>query len=122
MTSTMIAKSKHKLKYEIRDGILNNLYCAGELDSFGVKEYPELDHIPTDNISVREAAQNQSSSTGIGFGLETDLLAFKSSRLLCKKNFLWFRETLLMKKSAISAFCLSFLFFLYFRLKAFEMA
>ncbi|CAB4406376.1 unnamed protein product [Rhizophagus irregularis] len=106
MTSTMIAKSKHKLKYEIREyvkiliskidqfgtnqpvlpckvieklnyndifkyclgcisGILNNLYCAGELDSFGVKEYPELDHIPTDNISVREAAQNQSSSTGM---------------------------------------------------------
>ncbi|PKY46475.1 hypothetical protein RhiirA4_461342 [Rhizophagus irregularis] len=73
MTSAMIAKSKHKLEYEIREyvkilickvieklnyndtfkyrlgcisGILNNLYCA-------------------DNISVREAARNQSSSTGM---------------------------------------------------------
>ncbi|CAB4413344.1 unnamed protein product [Rhizophagus irregularis] len=95
MTSAMIAKSKHKLEYEIRkyvkilipkidrfgtdrpvlpckvieklnyndifkyrlrciSGILNNLYCAGELDPFGVKEYLELDHIPTDNISVRD--------------------------------------------------------------------
>ncbi|PKY33886.1 hypothetical protein RhiirB3_453159 [Rhizophagus irregularis] len=95
--STMIVKSKHKLKYEIgkyvkiliskidRFGtdqpvlpckvieklnyndifkyyleciseILNNLYYADELNSFKVKEYPELDHIPTDNISVKEAA------------------------------------------------------------------
>ena len=106
MTSAMIAKSKHKLEYEIGEyvkiliskidrfgtdrpvlpckvlekltyndtfkyrlgcvsGILNNLYCAGELDPFVVKEYPELDHIPTNNISVREAARNQSSSTGM---------------------------------------------------------
>jgi hypothetical protein len=35
---------------------LNNLYYADELDPFGVKEYPELDHISTDNISVRETA------------------------------------------------------------------
>jgi hypothetical protein len=28
------------------------------LDPFGVKEYPELDHISTDNISVRETAWN----------------------------------------------------------------
>ncbi|CAG8738025.1 13151_t:CDS:2 [Rhizophagus irregularis] len=101
MTSAIIAKSKHKLEYEIKEyikilipkidrfdtnrpvlpckvieklnyndtfkyrlgcisGILNNLYYAGEL-----KEYLELDHIPTDNISVREAARNQSSSTGM---------------------------------------------------------
>ncbi|PKY47247.1 hypothetical protein RhiirA4_462376 [Rhizophagus irregularis] len=99
MTFTMIAKSKHKLKYEIGEyvkilipkidrfdtdrpvlpckiieklnyndtfkyrlgcinGILNNLYCADELDPFGVKEYLKLDHISTDNISVREAARN----------------------------------------------------------------
>ncbi|PKK59516.1 hypothetical protein RhiirC2_794731 [Rhizophagus irregularis] len=95
--STMIVKSKHKLKYEIEkyikiliskidrfgtdqpvlpckvieklnyndifkyyfeciSEILNNLYYADELNSFEVKEYPELDHIPTDNISVKEAA------------------------------------------------------------------
>ena len=42
---------------------LNNLYCAGELDPLGVKEYPELDNILTDYVSVKEAARNQ--GTGI---------------------------------------------------------
>ena len=51
-----------KYRLGCMSGILNNLYCAGELDPLGVTECPELEHIPTDNISVREAARNQSSS------------------------------------------------------------
>ena len=98
MTTAMIAKSKHKLEYEVgelvkilipkidrfgadrpckileklnyndtfkyllgcKSGILNNFYCAGELDPLGVKGYPELDHISEDCISVRETTRSQS--------------------------------------------------------------
>ncbi|CAG8802790.1 20283_t:CDS:2, partial [Cetraspora pellucida] len=93
MTSAMVAKSKYKLEYKIREyvkililkidqfdklnynetfkyyfecksGILNNLYCANELKPLGIKEYPELNNIPTDNISVREAVQTQNTDNG----------------------------------------------------------
>ncbi|CAG8737706.1 18183_t:CDS:2, partial [Racocetra persica] len=39
-----------------KDGTLNNLYCAGEIELLGVQEFPELKNIPTNYISVREAA------------------------------------------------------------------
>ncbi|KAF0555352.1 retrotransposon nucleocapsid protein [Gigaspora margarita] len=36
-----------KYRFECKDGILNNLYYEGEMEPLGVKEYPELDHIPS---------------------------------------------------------------------------
>ncbi|CAG8539724.1 13168_t:CDS:1, partial [Racocetra persica] len=55
-----------KYRLGCKDGILNNLYCAGEMEPLGVREFSELENIPTDYISVREAARSQNSGTFTG--------------------------------------------------------
>ncbi|CAG8619688.1 1651_t:CDS:2, partial [Scutellospora calospora] len=43
-----------------------NIETSREMESLGVKEFSELENILTDHISVREAAQNQNTSTLAG--------------------------------------------------------
>ena len=47
-------------------GIINVFYSQGEIDPLGVKQFPELETIPTNTITVREAArlQNVGLTTG----------------------------------------------------------
>ncbi|RIA83825.1 hypothetical protein C1645_833192 [Glomus cerebriforme] len=55
----IIAKSKCKLEYKVGEYVkilIPKIDRFGELDPLGIKECLELEHIPTDNISVREAA------------------------------------------------------------------
>ena len=46
--------------------IINVFYSQGEIDPLGVKQFPELETIPTNTITVREAArlQNVGLTTG----------------------------------------------------------
>ncbi|CAG8640903.1 8839_t:CDS:2, partial [Cetraspora pellucida] len=41
-------------------GIINVCYSSGEIETLGTSTYPELDIIPSDQISVREASRLQS--------------------------------------------------------------
>jgi hypothetical protein len=65
-------------------GIINILYSSGELDPLGTEQFPELDVIPTDEITVREAArlQNVGSTTGSICNCKGDC---NSNRCCCKK-------------------------------------
>ncbi|CAB4401073.1 unnamed protein product [Rhizophagus irregularis] len=47
-------------------GVINIFYSLGEIDPLGVNQFPELETIPTNLITVREAArlQNVGSTTG----------------------------------------------------------
>ncbi|CAG8494116.1 16209_t:CDS:2, partial [Gigaspora margarita] len=63
MASAMVAKSKRRLEYEIGKYIK---ILIPKINRFGVKEFPELENIPTDYISVREAARNQNTGTLTG--------------------------------------------------------
>ncbi|CAG8843403.1 8679_t:CDS:2, partial [Gigaspora margarita] len=58
MTAAMVARSKRKLEYEIGEYVK---ILIPKIDRFGIKEYPDLDHIPSDYVSVREAARIQST-------------------------------------------------------------
>ncbi|CAG8720305.1 42897_t:CDS:2, partial [Gigaspora margarita] len=40
---------------------LNKLYCAGEMEPLSIKKHPELEHIPSHYVSVREAARSQNT-------------------------------------------------------------
>ncbi|KAF0542076.1 retrotransposon nucleocapsid protein [Gigaspora margarita] len=57
----------------------------GEMEPLGVKEYPELDHIPSDYVSDREAAQSQ--NTGMHTGMMCKCKGnYNTNKCRCKKS------------------------------------
>ena len=49
-----------------KSGILENCYNATELLPLGLVRFPELNEVPSDSVSVHQAAQLQASSTVTG--------------------------------------------------------
>ena len=47
-------------------GIIEIYYSANELEPLGVESFPELNDIPINKISIREAARLQSVGSGLG--------------------------------------------------------
>ncbi|CAG8658772.1 2350_t:CDS:2 [Funneliformis mosseae] len=72
MVKQMNKGRKRSNNYEIGEfrsqfEIINIFYSPGEIDPLGVNQYPELETIPTNTITIREAARLQ---TGIWYLLE----------------------------------------------------
>ena len=62
----ILKKINNQYRLGSQFGIINIFYSPGEIDPLGVNQYPELETIPTNTITVREAArlQNVASTTG----------------------------------------------------------
>jgi hypothetical protein len=62
----ILEKINNQYRLGSQFGIINIFYSPEEIDPLGVNQYPELETIPTNTITVREAArlQNVASTTG----------------------------------------------------------
>jgi len=62
----ILEKINNQYRLGSQFGIINVFYSPGEIDPLGVNQFPELDTIPTNTITVREAArlQNVGLTTG----------------------------------------------------------
>src|SRR5690242_20721968 len=56
----IIEKVREQYCLECKFGILNICYSSSELEALGTTIYPELNKIPSDKLSIREAARLQS--------------------------------------------------------------
>lgn len=65
-------------------GIIEICYSAGELESLGAKTFSELDEIPTNKITIREAARLQSAGSVSG-GVCNCKSECNSNRCRCKR-------------------------------------
>src|SRR5436305_2681393 len=50
----------------LKFGIINVYYSPGEIEPLGTMHFPKLDHLPSNKISVREAARLQSTGPVTG--------------------------------------------------------
>lgn len=73
-------------KYRVgsKFGIIEICYSAGELESLGTENFPELDEIPSNKITIREAARLQSTGLVSG-GICNCKSECNSNRCRCKK-------------------------------------
>ena len=62
----ILEKINNQYRLGSQFGIINVFYSPGEIDPLGVSQFPELDTIPMNTITVREAArlQNVGLTTG----------------------------------------------------------
>jgi hypothetical protein len=56
----VLEKINEKYRLGSQFGVINVFYSHGEIDPLGVEQFPELEIIPTNTITVREAARLQS--------------------------------------------------------------
>ncbi len=66
-------------------GMIEIYYTAGELEPFGTASFPELSDIPSNEISVREAARLQSVGSVLG-GICNCKSECNSNKCRCKKS------------------------------------
>lgn len=82
-----ILKKTNDDKYQLgsKFGILEIYYSANEIESLGTAAFPELDNIPSNKISVREASRLQSvgSVTGGICNCKTDC---NNNKCRCKRT------------------------------------
>ena len=55
----ILEKVKDQYKLGSKFGVIDALYSLGELEPLGVEQFPELETIPTNKITVREASRLQ---------------------------------------------------------------
>ena len=62
----ILEKISNQYRLGCKFGVINVLYSAGEIDFLGTEQFPELNEIPTNEITLREAArlQNVGMTTG----------------------------------------------------------
>jgi hypothetical protein len=85
---TLLCKILEKINDQYRlgsqFGVINIFYSSGEIDPLGVNQFSELETIPTNLITVREAArlQNVGSTTGTICNCKGNC---NSNRCYCRK-------------------------------------
>ncbi|PKC60540.1 hypothetical protein RhiirA1_467889 [Rhizophagus irregularis] len=85
---TLLCKILEKINDQYRlgsqFGVINIFYSSEEIDSLGVNQFPELETIPTNLITVREVAQLQNigSTTGTICNCKGNC---NSNRCYCRK-------------------------------------
>ena len=81
----IIKKIEDKYQIGSKFGIIEVCYSAGELEPLGTASFPELDDIPSNKISIREAArlQNVGSVSGSICNCKSE---YNSNKCRCKKT------------------------------------
>ena len=80
----IIKKTEDKYQVGSKFGIIEVCYSAGELEPLGTTSFLELENIPSDKISIREAARLQSAGS-ISGGLCNCKSECNSNRCRCKR-------------------------------------
>jgi len=62
----ILEKINDKYRLGSQFGVINVFYSAGEIDPLGVNQFPELETIPLNTITVREAARLQNVGLNSG--------------------------------------------------------
>jgi len=68
-----------------KHGIINIYYSPGEIEPLGTKDFAELNNIPSNKVSVREAAHFQSTGTVTGIICNCKSNC-NSKKCCCKKS------------------------------------
>jgi hypothetical protein len=81
----ILEKVNNQYRLGSKFGVIDVLYSPGEIDPLGAEQFPELEEIPTNRITVREASrlQNVGSTTGTICNCKSTC---NSKKCNCRKN------------------------------------